>query len=246
MAGSDSNLNQNIPMDSLGINFHDLLQHYAHSGRTGCFKLHDGSHNGSLYLISGIAAHAECENLVGEIALFELLSWNQPQFYWEEGSSPSSLTISGKIEDLMLKGIQMRMSGELEAAKKSQILYQRTRPILDVSSRFDVNLTIASPEIQPFKYHPETRQIRIGRHPENDLILRDSSVSRRHALLIINRDSILVRDLGSMNGVKINGNLISQGVVQDGAEVHIGDVICRVSIKALPGQPARAGQGMNA
>ena len=49
----------------------------------------------------------------------------------------------------------------------------------------------------------------IGRSAECHLALDDSLVSRRHATLDVRAESVTVRDLGSRNGVSVNGALIS-------------------------------------
>jgi hypothetical protein len=53
----------------------------------------------------------------------------------------------------------------------------------------------------------ETRA-QIGRLPECDVTLPDSSVSRRHAKITRNGTGWTITDLGSTNGVKVNGRRI--------------------------------------
>ena len=66
-------------------------------------------------------------------------------------------------------------------------------------------------------------QIRIGRAPECELVLRDSRVSRRHARLM-GRDGVLVlTDLGSTNGTRVNGHRITEVVLGAGDRVQIGE-----------------------
>jgi pSer/pThr/pTyr-binding forkhead associated (FHA) protein len=48
-------------------------------------------------------------------------------------------------------------------------------------------------------------QFLIGRTPECQLSLDDPLVSRRHAILMIEADGVFVQDLGSRNGVFVNG-----------------------------------------
>src|SRR3954447_7652111 len=50
-----------------------------------------------------------------------------------------------------------------------------------------------------------TGQFLIGRTPECQLSLDDPLVSRRHAILEIQPDGVFVQDLGSRNGVFVNG-----------------------------------------
>ncbi len=49
----------------------------------------------------------------------------------------------------------------------------------------------------------------IGRSRECDVVLDDANVSRRHAELRLSGGSWIVVDLGSTNGVKVNGRPIS-------------------------------------
>ncbi len=68
--------------------------------------------------------------------------------------------------------------------------------------------------------------ILVGRHPDCDLVLEDSrKVSRRHCCIAQVNDTFIVRDLGSMNGVRINGDRIEEETPLDvGDEVAFGDV----------------------
>ncbi|EDL58710.1 FHA domain-containing protein [Gimesia maris] len=53
--------------------------------------------------------------------------------------------------------------------------------------------------------------ILVGRHPDCDIVINDSpKISRKHCCLAIVNDRPVVRDLGSMNGVYVNGKKIDQ------------------------------------
>ena len=65
--------------------------------------------------------------------------------------------------------------------------------------------------------------IRIGRAPECELVLKDSRASRRHARLHA-RDGVLVlTDLGSTNGTRVNGHRVTELVLGAGDRIQIGD-----------------------
>ncbi len=65
--------------------------------------------------------------------------------------------------------------------------------------------------------------IRIGRAPECELVLKDSRVSRRHARLHA-RDGVLVlTDLGSTNGTRVNDHRVTEVVLGAGDRILIGD-----------------------
>jgi hypothetical protein len=52
------------------------------------------------------------------------------------------------------------------------------------------------------------QRLRIGRDASNDIVLNDPSVSRNHAELNIQGNTVFIRDIGSANGTFINGNRI--------------------------------------
>lgn len=75
--------------------------------------------------------------------------------------------------------------------------------------------------------------VTIGRSRDCDIVLRDdhNTVSRQHAMFINQGDKLLVRDVGSKNGTKVNGNFIPHQpgtVVADGTEITFGDCVVRV------------------
>lgn len=69
-----------------------------------------------------------------------------------------------------------------------------------------------------------------GRGQECDVILTNSrKVSRRHCCVAQIDDHYIVRDLGSMNGVRINGKLVKQEAgIAVGDELCIGDQVFRL------------------
>ena len=62
----------------------------------------------------------------------------------------------------------------------------------------------------------------IGRHPDSTICLDDVTVSRRHAHIERTADSIVLRDLGSLNGTYVNQERIEEAVLDHGDEVQIG------------------------
>ena len=73
---------------------------------------------------------------------------------------------------------------------------------------------------------------RIGRSKSNDLILRDISVSRRHAeILLLEDGSLELVDLESLNGVFVNDDRISRIRLREGDRIDIGDVRMVFSLK---------------
>jgi len=67
-------------------------------------------------------------------------------------------------------------------------------------------------------------EITIGRQEGNTIRLTERNVSRRHARLVRQNGHVLVEDLGSYNGIRINGDKIQGQVpVHEGDLIQIGD-----------------------
>lgn len=81
----------------------------------------------------------------------------------------------------------------------------------------------------------EEIEITIGRHEENTIRLTERNVSRRHAKLIRKNGAVWVEDLGSYNGVRVNGDRIAGRVqVKEGDLIQIGDYDLAVQIDGAP------------
>ncbi len=74
----------------------------------------------------------------------------------------------------------------------------------------------------------------LGRHEECDVQLNSAKVSRRHCIIAAVDDRLVIRDLGSTNGVRINGTRHDEGELHHGDELVIGNFRYRVSIGAEP------------
>ncbi|MFT5426903.1 MAG: hypothetical protein ACI9ZT_001851 [Gammaproteobacteria bacterium] len=102
--------------------------------------------------------------------------------------------------------------------------------------------TINYPEVKPFAFlvtqdetkarHPITRTTcRIGRSKNNEITLRDSSVSRRHAEIHRDQgDVFTLIDLNSLNGVFVNNEKIGRYKLQEGDIMEIGDINLRFTL----------------
>ena len=63
----------------------------------------------------------------------------------------------------------------------------------------------------------------IGRGPGNDLVLPSLAVSRNHAELVATETGYALHDLGSRNGLMVDGERCEVADMEEGP-VHIGDV----------------------
>jgi hypothetical protein len=85
----------------------------------------------------------------------------------------------------------------------------------------------------------------VGRHPDSDALIDSSRVSRKHCCLAIDQDGVLVRDLNSRNGTRVNGRRIKVGLIRPGDELGIAHLRYRLEMvdetrEAVPTCPRRS------
>ena len=76
----------------------------------------------------------------------------------------------------------------------------------------------------------------VGRVEDNNFQITDPSVSSRHAEILLRGAEVVIRDLNSTNGSFINGEKISETVLQPGQILRLG----QVELKIDDGKPVSA------
>ena len=69
------------------------------------------------------------------------------------------------------------------------------------------------------------RPLAIGRATDNDLVLQDPRASRHHARLQARRGTLVLSDLGSTNGTRVNGMTVGEVVLGAGDRIQVGDTV---------------------
>jgi predicted component of type VI protein secretion system len=69
----------------------------------------------------------------------------------------------------------------------------------------------------------------IGRHPECDIQIDSRKISRRHCCIAQVANYLVVRDLGSTNGIRINGVRVLEGRLHEHDELMIAGLRYRLS-----------------
>ena len=77
----------------------------------------------------------------------------------------------------------------------------------------------------------------LGRHPECDVQIDSRKISRRHCCIAQVNDYLVVRDLDSTNGIRINGVRVVEGKLRPGDEVTIGNHRYQVEWDKAPSVP---------
>ena len=126
--------------------------------------------------------------------------------------------------DIDSRTITTDVAPEPEASVESPSLADAVAPDLALvgGSAFDVPPAVLTlPSGQRIELH-EGHYV-LGRHLENDIVLNDTNVSRKHAEFVCAAGEVVVRDLGSTNGTKVNGVMVTgEQLLQHGDVINFG------------------------
>lgn len=89
--------------------------------------------------------------------------------------------------------------------------------------RFELVLSIGGHERERFPVG--AKGVIIGRAPDADVILSDMQVSRQHARVQLEGEGVRVEDLGSRNGIQLDGQPTPEGLLAEGGQLRIGDYV---------------------
>lgn len=78
---------------------------------------------------------------------------------------------------------------------------------------------------RPRRIRLDEPAIHIGRAPDNDVVVRDKTVSRRHLEIQYDGTAAHLRDLGSTFGTTVNGDKTEACTLRNGDEIRIGNSV---------------------
>jgi predicted component of type VI protein secretion system len=85
---------------------------------------------------------------------------------------------------------------------------------------------LASEEGRP-TIHVTGGVVLVGRSSECDVVVDSKRISRKHCCIALVRDRLVIKDLGSTNGCRVNGERGEELTAGEGDEVTIGDAVYR-------------------
>jgi len=88
-------------------------------------------------------------------------------------------------------------------------------------------------------YDLKVEKTTVGRVSDNTFEIPESSVSSHHAEILLRGNEVLIRDLNSTNGTFINGEKITEAVLQPGQILRLGTVEMRLDTGDTSAAPAK-------
>lgn len=83
-------------------------------------------------------------------------------------------------------------------------------------------LLVQTPEGVSQEFQLKAQVTTIGRSPRNDICIAEASVSRQHAEIFLSARGYTIRDLGSNNGVFVNGQKVVEQLLASGDVIELG------------------------
>jgi hypothetical protein len=169
---------------------------------------------------------------------------SQANLPWEAPGVAS--TSDGQVAETMIQGNAAMMSDAAAEARESTTLMPVWQPPPAAPAAADVAETMAiDSKAQPLagtspgagreaeltmesgpdaghSHRAGDRPLRLGRSPDNDIILRDPATSGHHARVERRGDQFWIVDLGSTNGTLVNGEPIQEKELSNGDRITIG------------------------
>jgi hypothetical protein len=68
----------------------------------------------------------------------------------------------------------------------------------------------------------------IGRGDDNDLVIRDGRVSRKHARIVADGSGFAIEDRGSSNGTFVNGARVKRAALAAGSSIVVGETVLEI------------------
>ena len=87
-----------------------------------------------------------------------------------------------------------------------------------------VTITVPEKNSQPYRFQLDRQVVSLGRGSENDIAIDSGSVSVKHAEMRRIKGGYELHDVGSTNGIKLDGDRREIIPLRSGASVKIGDV----------------------
>src|SRR5262249_7969981 len=82
----------------------------------------------------------------------------------------------------------------------------------------------------------------IGRSSSCDIILKVARVSKRHCQILLEKDRVVLEDLDSANGTRVNGEPVQRIQLHDGDEMEICGHLFKIRIQK-PATPRKGDSG---
>jgi hypothetical protein len=143
-----------------------------------------------------------------------------------QGNWPRVISLCGEILELehRHKEAAHLLTQAYKALRQQGITWQGFMPSGERADRPPPALLALRDGTRPVRaYVLDVEGCTLGRSREADVILPDTTVSRRHCRIVWGGSAYQVEDLGSSNGTCVNGTAVRSAALRHGDVLHLGD-----------------------
>jgi hypothetical protein len=205
----------------------EVLQMHSMAGRSGCLQVRHDDLVGEIFLNRGLVIHAVCRALKGPKAFTMIMRWPPSPFEWKAGAEPGISTMQEELQNLL---IQQEFAAQL-TEEESALLLAFGDPEIDTQEPVEVaddsilfGCAVVAQDMEPLRFEFEGVEGVIGRVPEFcHLVIPHPSVSGKHGIVRLAGHRLHYQDLGSTNGSKFHGKLVTQAELRPGEFLMVGN-----------------------
>lgn len=211
----------------------ELLHMCALGARTGRISVDTPRGPGYVFLENGVIVHCSFSGRQGEPALLDLLTQASDHSNYEDGVPTPMKERFRSCDQILLEAAHL-----IDQAKGGDSPRRATEV---TTIQFPVaQLRIISELSDQVPYTLMAEVTRIGRIPDNDFVVPDSSVSAKHCTITRQRNRYFLEDLRSTNGTFIDGFRVDRAELQNGAVLQLGAIFVKFEIPTqnLPRRPS--------
>ncbi len=205
----------------------EYLQFHGQSRDTGRLVVQSSSKAGYIYLLDGDVVYAEANPQNGMLALFSCMTWPDTTIRWEPRQVAPKVQFHLSIDELLFQFAQLEDSGQTDQAALIGLFADNDKNggvrLMDLS-HYAVSFEVLNTTFKGFEFVLEKENTLIGRLDDCDVILPEGSVTGHHCRIVLDKHCVRIIDLGSTNGTFINGELISEHLLQVGDDFQIGAI----------------------
>lgn len=130
-------------------------------------------------------------------------------------------------QERQMNQMRLKAQQEEEARRQQQKTENaeqiRKEKLQEMRLRGNLPWLIVNGQGGEFRYEIDDPLYTIGRENENSLCIPASTISRRHAVIKFDQGNYTIEDLGSSNGVIVNGEKLNNTILQHGDVIQLGD-----------------------
>jgi pSer/pThr/pTyr-binding forkhead associated (FHA) protein len=104
-------------------------------------------------------------------------------------------------------------------------------------AKYAATLVFASGPMAGSEIALERERLTLGRGAGCDVVIDDASISHQHAALELGAQGFRLRDLGSTNGVRVNGARSAAADLKHGDRIELGSVSFRYLVEKRAAAP---------